>query len=84
MAKKEAFQKRIDQIEGKLRFFRNSLLALISAIVWSAYAIIEKKAGNEIIILSGIGFVVMIFIFIRIKSLELKEEVIIKELEKEK
>jgi len=80
---KEALQKKIDQIEGKLRFFRNALLALISAIVWSAYAILEKKAGTEIIILSGVGFVVLVFLFIRIKSLEIKEEKFIIELEKE-
>ena len=83
MGIKEALQKKIDQIEGKLRFFRNALLALISAIVWSAYAILEKKAGTEIIILSGVGFVVLVFLFIRIKSLEIKEEKFIIELEKE-
>ena len=81
MGKKEVLQKQIDQIEGKLRFFRNTLLALISAIVWSAYAIIDKKAGMEIIVLSGVGFVVLIFLFVRIKSLEIKEEKLIMELE---
>ncbi len=60
----------IDRIEGKIRFFRNSLLAIISGLVWSIYAILENKVGSEI------------FIFIRVKTLEIEQEVLIDKLEK--
>jgi hypothetical protein len=83
VAKKDALLKQIDQIEGKLKFFRNALLALISAIVWSAYAIIENKVGIEISIFAFIGIIVMIVVFIRVKLLEIKENELIKQLEKE-
>ena len=83
MAKKDALLKQIDQIESKLRFFRSALLALISAIVWSAYAIIENKVGIEISVLAFIGVIVMIVVFVRIKLLEIKENNLIKQLEKE-
>jgi len=83
MGKKESLQKRIDYIEGKLRFFRNALLGLISAIIGTIYAIMEHKAGKEVFILSGVGLVVLLFVFIRIKSLENKQENLLNELEKE-
>jgi len=80
---KESVSKRIDYIEGKLRFFRNALLGLVSAIIGTIYAIMEHKAGKEVFILSGIGIVVLIFVFIRIKSLENKQEQLLNKLEKE-
>jgi len=83
MGKKESLQKRIDYIEGKLRFFRNALLGLISAIIGTIYAIMEHKAGKEVFILSGVGLIVLLFVFIRIKSLENKQETLLNELEKE-
>jgi hypothetical protein len=46
LALKESLSKRIDYIEGKLRFFRNALLGLVSAIVGTIYAIMEHKAGK--------------------------------------
>ena len=84
MGKKEQLQKEIDIIEGKVRFFRNSILALVSGLVWAIYAILEKKAGEELLILAGIGAVVLIFLFIRVKSLESKQYWLLDELKEEK
>ncbi len=83
MSRSESIKEKINQIEGKLRFFRNAILALLSGLIWSIYAILEKKAGKEIVILSGVGIVIAIVIFLRIKSLEAKQEWLIEELEKE-
>ena len=51
--------------------------------IWTIYAIMEHKAGKEIFILSGVGFVSMIYVFIKIKSLELRQWNYIEDLEKE-
>jgi drug/metabolite transporter (DMT)-like permease len=83
MGKKEKLQKEIDIIEGKIKFFRNALLALVSALVWAIYAILEQKAGKEILVLAGAGAIVLIFIFLRVKSLESKQIWLLEELEKE-
>jgi len=83
MGRKEQLQKEIDLLEGKARFFRNAILALVSALVWAIYAILEKKAGQEILILAGIGAVVLIFLFLRTKSIESKQYWLLEELEKE-
>jgi drug/metabolite transporter (DMT)-like permease len=83
MANIDKLNKQIDRLEGKIRFFRNALLAIISGLVWSIYAILEKKVGSEILVLSIVGTLVLIFIFIRVKSLEIKQDNLIDELEKE-
>ena len=83
MGRKEQLQKEIDLLEGKVRFFRNAILALASALVWGIYAILEKKAGQEILILAGIGAVVLIFLFLRTKSIESKQYWLLEELKKE-
>ena len=83
MANIDKLNKQIDRLEGKIRFFRNALLAIISGLVWSIYAILEKKVGSEILVLSLVGTLVLIFIFIRVKSLEIKQDNLIDELEKE-
>ena len=43
MANIDKLNKQIDKLEGKIRFFRNALLTMISGIVWSIYAILENK-----------------------------------------
>ncbi len=83
MGRKEQLQKEIDLLEGKVKFFRNAILALASALVWAIYAILEKKAGQEILILAGIGAVVLIFLFLRTKSIESKQYWLLEELKKE-
>jgi len=83
MANIDKLNKQIDKLEGKIRFFRNALLTIISGLVWSIYAILENKVGTEILVLSMVGTIVLIFIFIRVKSLEIKQDDLIDELEKE-
>jgi len=83
MANVDKLNKQIDTLEGKIRFFRNAILALISGLVWSIYAILEKKAGRELLILSSVGTIVLVFIFVRVKSLEIKQSYLIEALEKE-
>jgi hypothetical protein len=83
MANIDKLNKQIDKLEGKIRFFRNALLTIISGLVWSIYAILENKVGTEILVLSIVGAIVLIFIFIRVKSLEIKQDNLIDELEKE-
>ncbi len=83
MANVDKLNKQIDALEGKIRFFRNAILAFISGLVWSIYAILEKKAGIELLILSSVGTIVLVFIFVRVKSLEIKQSYLIEALEKE-
>jgi len=83
MANIDKLNKQIDKLEGKIRFFRNALLTIISGLVWSIYAMLENKVGTEILVLSIVGAIVLIFIFIRVKSLEIKQDNLIDELEKE-
>jgi hypothetical protein len=83
MSIKEKFQKELDIIEGKIRFFRNGILGIITGLVWSVYAILEKKADEKIFILSGVGVVILILLFLKSKSLEKEQYEILEELEKE-
>ena len=83
MSKADSIKEKIRQIEGKIRFFRNAILAIVSGLVWSAYAFFEGKAGKEIVVFAGIGIVVLFYALIRVKSLETKEDWLIEELEKE-
>jgi len=62
MAKVDATKEQIALIEGKLRFFRNAILAISSGLVWSVYAMLEKRVGGEILVLSGVGLVILDFL----------------------
>ncbi len=62
MAKIDATKEQIALIEGKLRFFRNAILAISSGLVWSVYAMFEKRVGGEILVLSGVGLVILDFL----------------------
>ena len=46
--------------------------------------LLEKKAGQELLIVAGVGAIVLIFIFIRVKSLESKQYWLLDELKEEK
>ncbi len=83
MSKSDSLKEQINLIEGKLRFFRNAILTIASGIVWSVYAIIEGKSGREIIVLSSAGGIVLVFLFLRTKSLETKQQWLLELLEKE-
>ena len=70
MGKKEALQKRIDQLDRKLKFYYSIIFAIVSAIVWSIYAIIERKVDNKIIILSFSGLIITVLVAVIIRNLE--------------
>ncbi len=57
MSKQDTLKEKISRIEGKLRFFRNAILAIVSGLVWSVYAILENKISSKTFILIGIGIV---------------------------
>ncbi len=82
MGRKEAIQKRIDNLENKARYYRTMLLTLASAIVWSIYAIMENKADSKILILSGIGAILFLVALVRLKTFEIEIEELIEKLER--
>ena len=83
MSKKDGLVEKIRQIDGKLKFFRNAILAISSGLVWAVYAMMEHKTGKEVTILAGVGVVILILMFIRTKLLETKQNWLIEELEVE-
>ena len=83
MSKADSLKEKIRQLEGKIRFFRNAILAIISGLVWSAYSFAEGKSGKEILVFAAIGMVVLVYALVRVKSLEVKEDWLIEELKKE-
>ncbi len=82
MGKKEALQKQIDQLDRKLKFYYSIIFAIISAIVWSIYAIMERKTDNKIIVLSFSGLIITVLVAVIIRNLEKKQNELIKKLEK--
>ena len=84
MGKLESIQKQIDRLDRILKFYQSLIIAIMSGIVWSIYALLENKADNKIIILAGVGIVVFVFVATRIKSLDLKQNELIDKLENTK
>jgi len=84
MGRIESLQKQIDRLDRILKFYQSLIIAIMSGVVWSIYALLENKADEKIIILSGVGIVVFIFLATRIKSLDLKQNELIEKLEKTK
>jgi len=82
MGKKEALQKQIDQLDRKLKFYYSIIFAILSAIVWSIYAIMENKADYKVIFLSFTGILISIFVAFIIRKLEKLQNKLIKKLEK--
>lgn len=82
MGSVESLQKKIDRLDRILKFYQSLLIAIMSGIIWSIYALLEDKASDKIIILAFVGIVVFIFLAVRIKSLDLKQNDLIDELEK--
>ena len=83
MANKEVLQKEIERLERYARFYQNMLLAILSGIVWSIYALFEKKVGIDIMVLSGVGVVSAVFIVLKIHSIDYQQDQLLEKLEKE-
>jgi len=82
VGKKESLQKKIDQLDRKLKFYSSIILALLSAIVWSIYAIMENKADYKVIFLSFTGILVSVIVALIIRKLEKEQNKLIEKLEK--
>ena len=63
MGKKENLQKQIDYLLLKVKIYSTIVIGILSAIIWTIYAIIEKKINQEIYILDGVG-IIIVFVFI--------------------
>jgi len=83
MSQKDVLQKKIDRLERYARFYLSMLLTILGGIVWSIYAILEKKANKDIIILAGIGAIISVFIVLKIRTIDVQEDELLEELEKE-
>jgi drug/metabolite transporter (DMT)-like permease len=83
MGSKERLQKEIDRLERYAKFYLSMLLAILSGIVWSIYAILDKKVNKDIMILAGVGAIIAIFIALKIKSIDYQEDELLEKLEKE-
>jgi len=83
MGKKEKYQKEIERLERYAKFYLNMLLAILSGVVWSIYAILEKKVNSDIIVLSICGLILAFFIVLRIKIIDKNQDKLLEKLEKE-
>ena len=83
MVNKEVLQKKIERLERYARFYQNMLLAILSGIVWSIYALFEKKVGIDIMVLAGVGVVSAVFIVLKIHSIDYQQDQLLEKLEKE-
>jgi len=83
LGKKERIQKEIDRLEKYSKFYLNTILAILSGIVWSVYAILENRADLKVVILSAVGVIVVVFLIFKIKFVEIEEDRLLEELEKE-
>jgi len=78
MGKKEKYQKEIERLERYAKFYLNMLLAILSGVVWSIYAILEN-----IIVLSISRLILAFFIVLRIKIIDKNQDKLLEKLEKE-
>ena len=83
MSQKDVLQKKIDRLERYARFYLSMLLTILGGIVWSIYAILEKKANKDIIVLAVIGAIIAIFIVFKIRIIDTQEDELLEKLEKE-
>ena len=49
VGKKESLQKSIDRLDRIAKFYQSLILAILSGIIWSIYALLENKADKKII-----------------------------------
>jgi len=84
MGKKERLQKELDLLLEKIRFWRYTLLALISAIVGMLFSITQGKVvvNYAILIFMVAGFLAMLIAVKRLSFIDKDYRELLKELER--
>ena len=84
MGRKEKLQKELDLLLEKMRFWRYTLLAVISAIVGMAFSISQNKIemSAAVTLFSFAGFVVSVIAVKRLSSIDKEYRELLEELEK--
>ena len=85
MGQKEKLQKKLDFILEKLRFWRNIIFAVVSAIVGIIFAVNQGKieATITLIVLVFLGVVVLIISLMRLSKLTKEFNILLDELGEE-
>jgi hypothetical protein len=71
MSLKDSYQKIIDKYDRRLKFYQSIFLALISATIWTIYAILENKVDEKVLILTTIGVIILVFVVFRINGFKI-------------
>ena len=84
MGKKERLQKELDLLLEKMRFWRYTLLAVISAIVGMIFSISQGKIemSTAVTLFSFAGFIVSLIAVKRLSSIDKDYRNLLEELEK--
>ena len=82
MGLKESLQKKIDVIDRYAKFYQILLIAVLTGLGWSVYAILEKKVDSNIIIVQGMGILIAILLALKIRALDKTQNSLIDELER--
>ncbi len=84
MGQKEQLQKEIDRLERYAKFYLNILLALLSGLTGIIYKIlIQGNISKNLIILGITGIIAVVFVMIKIKIIDKKENILLDKLGKE-
>ena len=84
MGQKEQLQKEIDRLERYAKFYLNILLALLSGLIGIIYKIlIQGNISKNLIILGITGIIAVVFVMIKIKIIDKKENILLDKLGKE-
>ena len=85
MGKKERLQKELDLLLEKIRFWRYSLLAILSGIVGMLFAVSQNKViiNTSISVFMLLGFIAMFISVKRLSAIDKDYRVLLDELEKE-
>ena len=79
---KDFIKEEIKLIADKINFLRNILLALISGIIGVLFGITQNKIllNISLLVLLGVAIILVIFIIVRVNSLEVERKILIKRL----
>ena len=85
MGKRERLQKELDLLLEKIRFWRYSLLAILSGIVGMLFAVSQNKViiNTSISVFMLLGFIAMFISVKRLSVIDKDYRVLLDELEKE-